>query len=149
MTLNSTSSFFTSWPSLTRIGSRYPLCNARTLMLRCEWIWQTYCWVTKTSFTLGRVTTILWCSNSASSLCLLQAGREREISATMIARICEVFIEFFARWFPLGSCTGSLAHEAIGGGGVCRRPDGGLCFGPCPPPLDRRMEGGLPDRGSE
>ena len=31
-------------------------------MWRCEWIWQTYCWVMVTSIALGLVTTILWCS---------------------------------------------------------------------------------------
>src|SRR5262249_8119873 len=47
----------------------------------------------------------------------------------MIARICEVFIEFFARWFPLGSCTGSLAQERVGGAGFAADPTGDYASG--------------------
>src|ERR1051326_6882310 len=102
MTLNITWSFFTCWPSLTGTAPRCPPCSARALICRREWIWQTYCWVMTTSLALGLVTTIFRCPSVGSS-CLWHAGREREISARRMARMCEIFIEFFAPWLPVGS----------------------------------------------
>ena len=80
-------------------------------MWRCEWIWQTYCWVRLTSFALGLVTTILCCSWWGSSACMRwQAGREREISARMMARIGETFIVLVASYLFIalvaGECPG-------------------------------------------
>ena len=40
-------------------------------MWRCEWIWQTYCWVMVTSIALGLVTTILGCSSVVGFLVVL------------------------------------------------------------------------------
>ena len=71
-------------------------------MWRCEWIWQTYCSVTMTSFASGLVTTI-FCSSGgccSSPLSLLQADREKETSATITARPGETFIAFFPLWLP-------------------------------------------------
>src|SRR4051794_16370007 len=47
-----------------------------------------------TSFALGLVTTILWCSNSGCSARVWQPDRRTEIMSTLIAGIGEFFIEF-------------------------------------------------------
>src|SRR5262245_61414691 len=55
----------------------------------------------------------------------------------MMTRNCDLFIGFLARWLPLGSCTGSLAHEAIGVGSSAD-PTGGFASGR----VRRRWAGG-------
>src|SRR5581483_1372800 len=90
-------------------------------MWRWAWIWQTYCRVIVTSMALGLVTTIVWCSASAPSSCLSQAGRERAISATRRAGIGAAFMEFFRRWLPVGSYPGARPGDARIGRGLALR----------------------------
>ena len=59
-------------------------------MWRCEWIWQTYCWVMMTSFALGLVTTILWCSWWCSSSCFLKYDSNWP---TMYSFICSALVD--------------------------------------------------------
>ena len=93
-------------------------------MWRCEWIWQTYCWVMMTSFAWGLVTTILWCSCwdcSFDSACICpQAETERETSAITTAGATAVVVR--AR---RPTRTGSPRGGAAGVGSGVRCPQRG------------------------